>query len=126
MCVGLRKYYIINIPLLIVGAFILNVEYIIKSVIYIISFSLVSLLPEFVNVSRFLYHTETGSSVVLAPLAGGEIRGLIYAYTIKFGGSSGGIDVIAEIIHKYKPHINLMNIIFGQNMLVAIILLLDL
>ena len=110
---------IINIPLLIVGAFILNVEYTIKSTVYIISFSIVSLLPEFVDVSRFLYHTETGSSAVLAPLAGGVIRGLIYAYTIKHGGSSGGIDVIAAIIHKYKPHMNLMNIIFFQNMLVA-------
>ena len=109
----------VNVPLLIVGAFILNVDYTVKSVIYIVSFSLVSLLPEFVDISRFVYFTANGTSTVLAPLAGGVVRGLIYAYTIKHGGSSGGIDVIAAIVHKYKPHLDLMNVIFFQNLLVA-------
>jgi uncharacterized membrane-anchored protein YitT (DUF2179 family) len=109
---------IVNVPLLVAGACLLSVEFTVKSILYIGSFSLTSILIEIVDISAFVYHTDAGS-VVLAPVAGGVVRGLLYVFTIKNGGSSGGIDVIAEIVHKFKPHFNLMNVIFAINCGVA-------
>ncbi len=108
----------VNVPLLIAGAIFLSVEFTVKSVLFIFSFSLTSIWIEWIDISAFAYHTEAGS-VVLAPLAGGVVRGLLYVFTIKNGGSSGGIDIIAEIIHKFKPKYNLMNVIFCINCGVA-------
>ncbi len=61
-----------------------------------------------------------GTSIVLAPIAAGVIRGLLYAITLKFEGSSGGVDIIAAIVKKYRPHHNLMNIIFVFNVMIAL------
>ena len=69
--------------------------------------------------SNFGYHTDTGSSVVLAPIAAGVIRGILYALTLYLNGSSGGIDIIAAVVKKKKPYLDLMNVIFLINLLVS-------
>ena len=107
----------VNVPLLIAGAFLLSVEFTVKSILYIAAFSLTSIWIEWIDISAFVY--DTANSAVLAPIAGGVVRGLLYVYTIKNRGSSGGIDIIAEIIHKFKPQTNLMYVIFALNCAVA-------
>lgn len=52
--------------------------------------------------------------------SGGAIRGILYAVTFKLGASSGGIDVVAAIVKKFKPYLNLMNVIFVINLVVAL------
>jgi uncharacterized membrane-anchored protein YitT (DUF2179 family) len=111
---------IFNVPLLIASLIILDKRFVAKTVIFILTFSVVSILPDHVDMTFLLYYTENGTSTVLAPIVAGVIRGLLYVVTIKFGGCAGGVDIIAEIIHKYKPHIDLMNIIFIINVCVAV------
>ncbi len=65
-------------------------------------------------------HRTTWLRSDLAPIVAGVIRGLLYVITIKFGGCAGGVDIIGELIHKYKPHIDLMNIIFIINVCVVV------
>lgn len=112
---------IVNVPLLIASFFILKPEFTVKCVIFVLTFSFVSILPDYIDMSFLIYHTDNGSSTVLAPIAAGVIRGFIYAITIKFEGCAGGIDILGELIHKYKPHIDLMNIIFALNVCIAIL-----
>ncbi len=113
---------IFNIPLLIVGFAFFHIkrDYILKTGVYILVFSLASILFSYVDLSSFLYYTESGTSIVLAPIVAGVIRGLLYPITLKAGGSSGGIDIIAAMIKYKKPHYNLMNIIFAGNVIVAL------
>lgn len=111
---------LVNIPLLIVGCFFLRREFITKSAVYTVAFSIATIVMNYVAFPLPIYHTETGTSIVLAPVAAGTIRGILYAITLYFGGSSGGVDIIAGIVQRKKPHLDLMNIIFAFNVLVAV------
>ena len=109
-----------NIPLIILAFFYLNRDFAIKSTIYIAVFSVTSILIKTFDLSVLYYHTDTGSSVVLAPIAAGVIRGLLYAFSLALNGCSGGIDFIAAVIKKKNPHLDLMNVIFFINLLISI------
>ena len=111
---------IVNIPLLIVSWRMLSKDFVIKSSMYIVCFSSAILFFNYVETGIPVYHTETGTSIVLAPIAAGVIRGLLYVVTLKFGGTSGGVDIVASIVKKKKPQYNLMSIIFALNVLVAV------
>lgn len=109
----------LNIPLVILAFFFLNRDFSVKSTIYVISFSLVSILLGRTDLSSFRYVTGTGSSIVLAPVVAGVVRGIIYHISLKANASSGGVDIIAALVKHKKPFLDLMNIIFVFNMLVA-------
>ena len=111
---------IVNVPLLIVAYFLVDRQFVIKTAIYIVAFAAASLIFKQVDLSDIVYHTESGTSIVLAPLTAGVIRGLLYAATLKLHGSSGGVDVIAAIVRWWKPHLELMNVIFAFNICIAL------
>ena len=110
----------VNIPLIIAAFFILSRDFAIKSTIFVVSFSLSIILLKSIDISRLHYVTNTGTSIVLSPIAAGTIRGILYAVTLRLNGSGGGIDIIAALIKKNKPHLNFMNILFFINMLIAL------
>ncbi|MBQ7386707.1 MAG: YitT family protein [Clostridia bacterium] len=108
-----------NIPLIILAFFFLNRDFAVKSTLYVAVFSISSILLKSVVSSDFGYHTDTGSSAVLAPIAAGVIRGILYALTLYLNSCSGGTDIIAAVVKKKKPHLDLMNVIFLINLLVS-------
>ncbi len=110
---------LVNIPLLIASYILLNREFAVKTSVYVLSFSVAAIFLRNSDIAMFAYHTDTGTSVVLAPVAAGTIRGILYALTLKIGATSGGVDIIAALVKRKKPYFNLMNIIFALNMLVA-------
>ena len=110
----------VNIPLLIIACLRLDREFAVKNVVFILSFSATAAILSELDLSAFVYHTQSSTSIVLAPIAAGVIRGIIYALTLHLNGASGGIDIIAALIRKKAPHFNLMNIIFALNMSVAL------
>ena len=109
-----------NFPLLFLAFFHLNRDFAVKSTLYVFVFSITSILLKSTVSPYFGYYTDTGSSVVLAPIAAGIIRGLLYAFTLCLNGSSGGTDIVAAVIKKKKPHLDLMNVIFFINLLIAL------
>lgn len=111
---------LLNLPLLIAAFVHLDRDYAVKSIAYILSFSVTSAVLGKLDLSTFYFCAETGVSVVLAPVAAGVVRGILYAFTIGVNGSSGGVDIVAALIRKKYPHFNLMNIIFALNMGVAV------
>ena len=94
---------LVNIPLLIAAFIVLNREFAVKNLIFTLAFSLSAVLLENVDMTPFLYATETGSSIVLAPMAAGTVRGLLYVATLNLNGSAGGIDIISALIKHKKP-----------------------
>lgn len=111
---------IVNIPLILLSFIFLNSDFSIKSTVYIISFSAAAILLEHIDISGFYYLTDTGTSIILAPVVAGTLRGFIYYFTLKLNGSSGGIDVISALIKQKKPYLDFMNILFFFNILVAL------
>ncbi len=112
--------FLINLPLIVAAFIVLNREFALKSTIFIVAFSLSMVLLEALDLSAFSYHTTTGTSIVLAPVAAGTLRGLLYVFTLNLNGSAGGIDIISALIKHKKPHLNLMTIIFFINILIAV------
>lgn len=111
---------IANVPLLIVAWFVVRKSFVIKTILYVSIFSSSIIALDYINVSAISYYTETGTSTVLAPIVAGVIRGVLYVFAFKLGASAGGVDVIAMIIKKYKPHYNIMYVIFTLNVCIAI------
>ena len=110
---------LVNIPFIIWGAFYLKPSYLVKTTIYFVSFSLIMISFNYIPFPEVLIF-KSEFSQILAPIAGGVVRGLIYVITIKEDGCSGGIDIIAAIVKKTRPHYNFMNIIFAINTSIAI------
>ena len=110
----------VNIPLIISAFIILDRDYAIKSSVYVIIFSISVILIKENNFSAIYYFTQTGTSTILAPIASGVIRGIIYTLTLKLNGSAGGVDIISSIIKIKKPHLNFMDNIFIINTLIAL------
>jgi len=111
---------IINIPLLILAYTFLNRQFAFKTLLFVVSFSLTMIFLKSSHLTNYSYSTQNGSSIVLAPVAAGVIRGIIYNFTIKLNASSGGIDIPAAILKKKFPHLNFMSITFAINMSIAL------
>ncbi len=110
---------IINIPLVIIALFLVKGDFALKNGLFTVVFSGALILFDHIDLSAFVYHTENGTSTILAPIAAGVINGAIYGICIRVGGSTGGTDIIAAIIQTKKPHISLVWIIFALNASVA-------
>ena len=112
---------LINIPLSIWVYLKVSKSMAVRSMIYIVTFSVGLVLFEYVDLSSFAYSTENGTSTILGPLVGGIIFGSCYSLLVKASSSSGGTDFIAAAIHKKRPDMNFFYILFGLNAFVAFI-----
>lgn len=112
---------LINIPLCIWAFFWLNKDYAGKTIVFSLAFSAFLLVFKYrvIDISRFVYVTENGTSTLLAPLAASVVNGFIYGTIVRLNGSTGGTDVIAACVRKKNPRFSLMWIIFAMNCLVA-------
>lgn len=110
---------LINIPLIGFTYFFVNKEFAVKSGICSLLFSAFLYLFDHVDMSMFVYNTD--NSAILAPIAGGVVGGFSYALVMKRNGSTGGTDVLAEIVHHYRPEQNMLWILFALNASVAVL-----
>ena len=110
---------IINIPLAIIMYCRVSKVLAVRSMVFILSFSLLVLALEKVDLSAFAYSTENGTSTLLGPLVAGIINGTCYAFLARICAYSGGTDFIAALIHKNRPEMNFFWITFALNAVVA-------
>ena len=111
---------LINIPLAIWVYLFVSKPLAVRSMVYVVTFSVVSVLLEYVDMSGFVYHTETGTSAILGPLVAGIIFGSCYSLLLQASAYSGGTDFVAAIVHKYHPEKSIFGLIFAINVIVAI------
>ena len=112
---------IINIPLAILVYFQISKSLAVRSMVYIVTFSLALVLLDHVDLSRFYYVTDTGTSTILGPLVAGIVYGACYSMLVQASAYSGGTDFIAALIHKHHPEQNTLWLIFMLNAAVAAI-----
>ncbi len=112
-----------NIPLCIIAFFFVERDFAYKTLVYTFAFSIVLALfrEGVIDLSPFVYVTDTGTSTILAPIAGGVLNGVLFTCVIKTGGSTAGMDIVAACIRKVKPHLNMTTVIFVLNITVACI-----
>ena len=111
---------IINIPLALLVYFKVSKSLAVRSMVYVITFSVALLVLDHVDLSRFYYATENGTSSILGPLVAGVIYGTCYSYLLKASAYSGGTDFIAALIHKVRPDKSVLGLIFTMNAIVAV------
>ena len=112
---------IINIPLALLVFFKVSKPLAVRSMVYVVVNSVTLVLLDYVDLSAFVYITETGTSKILGPLVGGVIFGTCYSWLLKASAYSGGTDFVAALIHKKRPDQSVIGLIFTLNALVAIV-----
>ncbi|MBR6826135.1 MAG: YitT family protein [Oscillospiraceae bacterium] len=110
---------LINVPLGIATFFIVDKAYALKSGLCSLLLSGWMTVLEQFDLSAFIY--KTPSSPVLAPIIGGMLCGLSVALVLKRGACTGGTDLIAELVHHYKPEQKMIWVLFGLNASVAVL-----
>ena len=66
---------LINLPLALWVYRFVSKPLALRSMVYVLTFSVVSVLMDYVDLSRFVYYTENGTSAILGPLVAGIIIG---------------------------------------------------
>ena len=110
---------LINIPLALLVFFKVSKPLAVRSMVYVVVMSVALVVMDKLEMSRFAYVTENGTSTILGPLVAGVINGGIYWILIKSSAYSGGTDFVASLIHRTHPEKSLFWVIFTLNVMVA-------
>ena len=109
---------LINIPLAIAVYLKVSKPLAVRSMVYVVTFSVALLVLDHVDLSRFAY--DSGSSLILGPLVAGVIYGSCYAWLLRASAYTGGTDFIAALIHKWRPDQSVLGLTFALNVIVAL------
>ena len=96
---------LINIPLALLVLTKVGKAFAARSIVFVVAFSLALILLDDIDMSRFAYDTENGTSTILGPLVAGIINGAIYSTLLRINTCSGGMDFTAAIVHRKHPEI---------------------
>lgn len=110
---------LVNIPLAIWCYVQVSKPVAVRSMVYVVAFSLSLLVLDRVDLSFLAYSTENGTSRIMGPLVGGIIMGWCYGILIKASAYSGGTDFISAVIHKHHPEKSVFSLSFAINAVVA-------
>ena len=111
---------LINLPLAIWCYIEVSRPIAIRSMVYVVVFSVALLILDQVDLSVIAYSTENGTSRIMGPLVAGIIMGFCYSILIKASAYTGGTDFISAIIHKRHPEKSVFSLSFTINAIVAI------
>lgn len=111
---------VINVPLAIWCYIEVSRSVALRSMVYVITFSLGLLILERVDLSAFAYSTENGTSKILGPLVAGVIMGFVYSILVKASAYTGGTDFISAVLHKRNPNRTFFSLSFVISTVIAI------
>ena len=105
----------INIPLMVLAWIFLNKKYVLYVMIFTIFDSVGVIVLESLNFYVFipigLTEAEAVGYRLISAIFSGVLLGVSVGIMLKIGYSSGGVDIIACLVHKWKPHLNVERII---------------
>ena len=90
-----------------------------RSMVYVITFSIGLLILDRIDLSAFHYYTENGTSKILGPLVAGVIQGYVFSILAKASAYSGGVDFVSAVIHKRDPSRSVYGLTFTMNVFIA-------
>lgn len=102
---------VLNIPLFIFSIYLLGKKFFLKAIIG------TAMLSIFIDI--FDQFNAVTDDRFLACIYGGIITGLGNAIIFKFHASTGGSDLISNIVKEYKPNIRMSTIIMGFDIVVV-------
>ena len=120
---GFRVGYlslIINVPLAALVYFKVSKPIALRSMVYVVTFSLGLLILDRVDFSSVAYATDNGTSKILGPLVAGIIQGYVYSILVKASAYTGGTDFISAIVHKRSPDKSFFSMSFAINSVIAV------
>jgi len=91
-----------------------------RSMVYVVTFSIGLLIFDDVDLSAFAYATENGTSKILGPLVAGVIQGYVYSILVKASAYTGGTDFVSAIVHKRNPNKSFFSMSFAINSVIAV------
>ncbi len=92
-----------NIPLLVVAWFIIKKRFVIYTLLYTVLSSIMLVILETVG----FYAFQGTGELIIPTIFSGVILGVRTGLMIKIGASAGGIDIIAAMIQKKRPYLNI-------------------
>ncbi len=107
---GINMGYVslaINLPLLLVAWFSISRKYVMYTLLYTLLSSGMLIVAE--QIDLYQYVTETNAW--LAVFASGILLGVRTAVMVRLGASSGGTDVLASMVQKRRPYLNMETLI---------------
>lgn len=111
---------LINVPLALWCFFDVSRPLAIRSMVYVVTFSVGLLILENIDITAFAYSTENGTSKILGPMVAGVIQGFVYSVLVKASAYTGGTDFISAAIHKHHPDRPFFGMSFSINAAIAI------
>ena len=111
---------LINVPLALLCYFVVSKPIALRSMVYVVTFSLGLDLWEHIDLSAFAFVTENGTSRVLGPLVAGVIAGYCFSLLAKASAYSGGTDFVSAVIHHKHPEKSVYGLSFTINVFVAV------
>ena len=111
---------LINVPLAIWCYIEVSKPVAMRSMVYVVMFSVGLILLDRLDISAFYYTTDNGTSKILGPLVAGIIQGYVFSILMKASAYSGGTDFISAIVHKRNPAKSVLGFSFTMNVFIAI------
>lgn len=111
---------LVNVPLAIWCYVEVSKPLAIRSMVYVVVFSVALLVLDKVDLTPIAYSTENGTSRIMGPLVAGIVMGFCYSILIKASAYTGGTDFISAVIHKRHPDKSVFSLSFVINAMVAI------
>ena len=97
---------IFNLPLIVYAWFKLNKRYVIYTLLFTVLSSILLEVYGLINLIKYLDSEKTVASIFA-----GVMLGVRTGIMLKMGSSTGGVDIIAQIVQKKMPYVNLERII---------------
>ena len=106
---------LINLPLLVLALIFLNRKYVIFVIIFTVFDSFGVVFYEAVGLFTYVPQGISASDAIayrfVSALSSGVLLGISVGIMLKIGYSTGGVDIIAGLVHKWKPHFNIERLI---------------
>jgi len=91
---------LLNLPLFVIAIKKLGIGFSIRSIIGTV---MLTIFIEIISYGINMFNINMGNDLVLASVFGGIILGFGLSLVFKANGSTGGSDLLAQILYKYRP-----------------------
>ena len=109
----------INVPLALIVLWKIGKSLAGRSFLFAVVFSGMLIALEQLDLSRFAYDTDNGTSTILGPLVAGVINGWLYSVIVRMSSTTGGMDLVSALIRHRRPELNFFWVSFAINVSVA-------
>ncbi|MBO5850704.1 MAG: YitT family protein [Clostridia bacterium] len=100
---------ILNAPLLVLAYFKLDKKYVLYVILFSVLNSLFLSLLEVVNAPQYISQDQSGR--IIASIFAGVMLGARAGYMYKLGASTGGVEIVANVVQKKYPFLNCERIV---------------